>query len=143
MKQKEQNLLRNFLELYTELYVVKDLYKEKYFKYTPEEAQILVDGIICERDKQPTISKNELRQEIKNISTEEEVKNYFYNHLMFDRSNSEEKNACLNQISTNELKYLYAILYSTPVKSKIRKVELLDAIEKYFASIDRALSMRP
>lgn len=143
MKQKEQSLLQNFLELYTELYEVKHIYKEKYFKYTPEDAKALIENIIQEADRLPRSPGNEIRQEIKDISTEDEVKKYFYKYLVYDRNNPEEKERILNQINTTELKRLYTILYSTPVKTKIRKAELMDFIGNYFASIDRALSMRP
>lgn len=41
------------------------------------------------------------------------------------------------------LGYLYEIVYKSPLKSNMRKIDALNSIEKYFNGIERAVSMKP
>jgi len=74
------------------------------------------------------------------IKTEDEVKEYYNKNLI---CNNEDQKECLKKISTKELKHLHGVLYSTPVRSSIRKIDILRLIKMYFDGIDRALSMKP
>ena len=74
------------------------------------------------------------------IKTEDEVREYYNKNLMCNNDNQKE---CLKKISAKELKHLYNVLYSTPARTSIRKIDILRLIKMYFDGIDRALSMKP
>lgn len=143
MNKKEQDILQTILKLYCDLYPSREIFNKNYFKFTPEELENVIKNL--HEEQKPNLQKNQngISESILSIKTVGEVKSFYLENLRYDRSDSKSKEECLKNITGEELKYLYSILYSSPIRTKIRKVELLDLIEKYFDSIDRAFSMKP
>jgi len=77
------------------------------------------------------------------IFTEDQVREYYKNNLIYDHSNNDSKKECLKKISASDLLYLCSILFEHPINKNTRKDRLLNIIEHYFNSIDRAISMKP
>lgn len=143
MKKKERDILQDLLKLYTDMYPSKELFNKAYFKYAPEEMAKIIDDFLTIKEVTPQQGRNVVRESIQSIQTVEEVGKFYLENLQFDSSDEKSKEECLKSISLNELKHLYNILFSSPIRANIRKNELLELIRNYFESIDRALSMKP
>lgn len=143
MNKKEKDILQSLLKIYKEMYLSKELFNKNNLKYTPEEVENVINNLSVEQKPTSQRNQNAIRESILSIVTADEVKSFYLENLLYDHSDSKSKEECLKNISVDELKYLYSILYSSPVRTTIRKKDLLDLIEKYFDSIDRAFSMKP
>ena len=77
------------------------------------------------------------------IFTEDQVRKYCKNNLIYDHSSNDSKKECLKKISSSDLLYLCSILFEHPINKNTRKDRLLNIIEHYFNSINRAISMKP
>jgi len=143
VNKKEIDILQSLLKIYKEMYLSKELFNKNNLKYTPEEVENVINNLSVEQKPTSQRNQNVIRESILSIVTADEVKTFYLENLSYDHSDSKSKEECLKNISVDELKYLYSILYSSPVRKTIRKIDLLDLIEKYFDSIDRAFSMKP
>jgi len=142
MKKKEDEILNNLAKMYKDLYLSKHLFSKEYFKYSPEEVE---EVCINRIDYMPNEikAKKEIRNDILLIVDAAGVKKFFLENLQYNREADDSKDECLKNISSEELKYLYSKIYSTPIKKNVRKQDILKSIEKYFASIERAMIMKP
>lgn len=145
MNDKSKEIIKEILKQYLELNKYKEIFDKRYFKFSQKN----VDKIILEIDNlnNNKMEKKEkhtkpLRAIILAISTKNQVKEYLEGNLKYSKSNINEQNKILKSISAAELKYLYNILYETEIKPKVSKKQILDYIENYFESIERALSMK-
>lgn len=142
MKRKEQ-ILSNLMDLYEYLYPHRELFKKNYFKFSPEEiTQVISDMLSENNNNQNKKNRNVIRESITELKTEEDVRTFYQKHLQYNYD-EQSRDEILKSYSMEELTYIYNILYSMPLRSKIRKNEIFNLIERYFESIDRALRMKP
>jgi hypothetical protein len=144
MNSKEQNILQSLLKLYIDMYPSKELFNKVYFKHSPQAVENMI--ISLQKEKKPSPStkrKKSLKEAISSIHSEDQVHSFYLQNLQYDRNDSKSKELCLKKITLEELKHLYCILYTSPLKKSLRKSDILDLIERYFASIDRARSLKP
>jgi hypothetical protein len=144
MNSKEQNILQSLLKLYVDMYPSKELFNKVYFKYSPQVVENTIILLLEEKKPGPkTKRKKTPREVISSIHSEDQVHSYYLRNLQYDRNDSKSKESCLKKITLDELKHLYGILYTSPLRKSLRKSDVLDLIERYFASIDRARSLKP
>lgn len=147
MNKKEQDILQSLLKVYSDFYASKDLFNKSYFKYSPEEIQQVLSHLLNEQEtnvpKTKTKRKSSVRDTVLSINSVDAVKTFYLKNLLYDRGDLQSKAVCLKSITVDELKHLYRALYSSPVRTKVTKSELLTFIENYLEGIDRALSMKP
>jgi hypothetical protein len=137
MQTKKDDILAYLVELYKELYSHKNLLKMN-FKYSIYEVENFLKQMQNMYD--PDIGKkliieDKISDEILVLKKPDDIRNYLYNNY--------SKDNLLKKLSLTEFAYLYSIIYSTPLKSNMRKIDALNAIEKYFKGISRAISMKP
>lgn len=142
-KNKEKEIIKNLLNLYNDMYKSKKLFNSSYFKYEPEEVEALFKSILYSEDNLTEAKTPKVSESVLSLKTDEEVRNFYNLNLKHNYNSELDRKNCLSKISLNDLKYLYSILYSTPVRSNASKNELLNLIEKYFSRIDRAMVMKP
>jgi hypothetical protein len=142
MSDRKSDILSYLVKFYKDIYAHKDLIKIN-FKYpvneiesTCKEIQELFenDNIIKSNTEQ-TIS-----DEIQTLKTPDDIKEFL---LKYRFNGSLSKDDLLNKFNRNDFNYLYKIIYLSPLKSNIRKEDALNAIERYFYGISRAVSMKP
>jgi hypothetical protein len=143
MNNKEKSVLQSLLKFYVDMYASKDLFNKIYFKYSPQDVENVINSLQNEKKLSPKRDRKPIGELISSIKLENEVESYYSENLQYNRNDKKAKEDCLKKITLDEFKYLYNILYTTPLRKNIRKSELLDLIEKYFASIDRAHSLKP
>jgi len=147
VNKNSKTIIKDLADLYLKLYKNKELYAKHYFKHTPEDVEkTLLDVLGRSSYLQETPSKNEkepIRAEILQLESINEISNYLNTCLKYDKSASDSKEQVLNGISLKELKHLYFVIYNYEAKSSMRKVDLFNSIEKYFASIARVATMKP
>ncbi|MEK4508231.1 hypothetical protein [Paenibacillus sp. FSL K6-2524] len=144
MSKRKHEIIQAVLTLYKDMYNVREIFRNSYFKYTPEEVIKEFEELLIKQESLPTNDKTvTLKDSILALSNEEDMKRFYLENLVYDHSDINAKEERLKTYSVEEYKYMYNILYSSPPRSNIRKGELLSAIEKYFDSIDRAKSMMP
>jgi hypothetical protein len=137
MQTKKKDILVYLVELYKDLYSHKDIFKID-FKYSIKEVEIFFEQMqdISHTD----INKKQIEEIIDNniltLKTPDDIKDYLYN-------DNQSKDDLLKKLSLSEFAYLYNIIYSSPLKSNMRKIDALNSIEKYFKGISRAISMKP
>ena len=142
LSQKELSVLQDICRLYEEMYAHREIFEKKYFKYEIEELRKILDKLTFE-DHKKSVNKKGIRNSILALHSTNEVRNFYEKYLNYDHSSQEAKKKCIKSITLQELTYLYNIIYSSPLRSNVRKNEVLDLIEKYFEGIDRALNMKP
>jgi hypothetical protein len=137
MQTKKDDILAYLIELYKELYSHKNLFKMN-FKYSIHEVDIFWEQMQAMYDidigKKPIIEEK-ISEEILALKKPDDIRDYLYNN--------HSKDDLLKKLSLAECSYLYSIIYSLPLKSNMRKKDALNAIEKYFKGISRAISMKP
>ena len=82
-----------------------------------------------------------IREEIQCITKPEQVRQYITNLGLTETSLKDNKPA--SKITTAEYKYLYSVIYNTPLSASTRKDIIVGYIINYFESIDRAQALRP
>lgn len=142
LSQKELSVLQDICKFYEVMYSHKEMFDKKYFKYEMEEVRKILDKLTFE-DNKKSVNKKGIRNSILVIHSINEVRNFYEKYLNYDHSSQEDKKKCIKSITLQELTYLYNIIYTSPLRSNVRKNEVLDLIEKYFEGIDRALNMKP
>lgn len=148
MSSKKNEIIQSLFSFYKQMYDSKDLFNKSYFKYSPDqvfkELKNELTNVSIDNLKNTEVSKNLiLREEIASLKDEKDVKHYFKNNAFYSSDETDIRENILKNFSTEELKYIYNILYSSPLRSKVRKTDILIAIEKYFDSMDRVRSMKP
>jgi hypothetical protein len=137
MQTKKNEMLSYLVELYKELYSYKNLLKID-FKYSIRDVESFFEQIqdisVTDIDKKPI--KEKVSDDILALKTPDDIENYLY-------SNNQSKDDLVNKLSLCECAYLYNIIYSSPLKSNMRKMDALNTIDKYFKGISRAISMKP
>lgn len=144
MNSKAQNILQSLLKLYVDMYPSKKLFNKVYFKHSPQAVENTIISLL--EEKKPSTNarkKRTLKEVISSIHSEDQVHSYYLQNLQYDRNDGKSKELCLKKITLEELKHLYCILYTSPLRRSIRKSDVLDLIERYFASMDRARSLKP
>jgi hypothetical protein len=143
MKKKEQDIILDLVNLYRELYPHRKLFKGNHFKYSPEEIIEVISNMVGNNHIETKINKKPIRESIMALESEDDVRGFYQENLLYDYSDNNSREDKLRLFSTEELIHIYNLLYSTPSRSKARKVDLLNSIGKYFETIDRALRMKP
>jgi hypothetical protein len=135
MRSSEVDMLAYLVDMYKDFYIHKDLFNKK-FKYSINDIDEFLNQI---KNVTPismgSVSKEIVRDDILALKTPDDVKRYL--------EKVDQKNNSLKELSLNELGHLYKILYYSPIKSNMRKFDVLNSIERYFAGISRAVSMKP
>jgi hypothetical protein len=142
MQNKKIDIFAYLVELYKEIYKHKNLLNLD-FKYSISEVEDFYTQIkvLSENDDVEKSSKKEtIRDDILNLKTADDVKRYFSKYIA---NGNQSKEDLLKDTSLSEFAYLYKIIYSSPLKPNMRKIDAYKTIEKYFNGISRAVSMRP
>lgn len=147
MKKNQKIMIKDLAEFYLKLYSNKELFNKNYFKYTSSEINKFIDEVVAVQSDSTSeinkINKEPIRDEILQLQSTDAIANYLYTNLKYDKLNPTSKDELLSNISLSELKYLYYKIYSCEVKSKMRKIDIFNSIERYFDGINRALTMKP
>lgn len=142
MGNKKTDILTYLVELYKEVYNHKDLLKLD-FKYSMSEVEDFYNQakISSENDNTEKSSKKEtVRDDILALKTADDVKEYLSKYIT---NGNQSKEDLLKDTSLSEFAYLYNIIYSSPLKPNMRKIDAFKTIEKYFNGISRAVAMKP
>ena len=145
MPNQKADILAYLVELYKEIYNHKDFLKLD-FKYTISEVEDFYNQtnqrkISSENDNVEKLNKKEIiRDDILNLKTVDDVKEYLSKYLVNGNQSKEE---LLKDTSLSEFAYLYKIIYSSQLKPNMRKIDAFKTIERYFNGISRAVSMKP
>lgn len=144
MNKEQKQALSKLLNLYTELYPCKDIFKSKLFPYTPDELSCIfafdvpTEKNLCEKHS------NSIREDVKALQTVEQVKDYILSLELLDgKYETLAENKLASELTIADYKYIYSILYTSPVSSKIKKETLIGYIVKYFKGIERAQALKP
>lgn len=145
INEKDRDILNRLVKLYKDFECMRgcDAFRKGYFKYSTNEVEEAVDRLLNQPHDESRIKKPNIREEIRMIDSKEKAKQFYLEHLTYNREDNAAKQNCLKNISLDELKLIYSKIYDTEIKSKITKGALLSLIERYFGGIDRALSMKP
>jgi hypothetical protein len=139
MQTKKTDILACLVDLYKDLYAHKDLFKAN-FKYSISEVEDFyeqqMEYLFDTNTGKKTHGKEKISNDVIVLKTPDDVKEYLFN-------NNLSKDDLLKKLSLDEFAYLYKIIYSSPLKSNMRKSDALNTIEKYFNGISRAISMKP
>jgi hypothetical protein len=130
------------VEVYKKVYEHKDFLKLD-FKYSTSEVENFYNEIevSSENNNVERANKKEtIRADILNLKTVDDVKGYFSKYISNDNQSKEN---LIKDTSLSEFAYLYNIIYSSPLKPNMRKIDALKTIEKYFNGISRAVAMKP
>jgi hypothetical protein len=142
MQHKRKDILAYLVEVYKDFYIHKDLFRVN-FKYSPEDIEDFYkqfqDSVIDGNGKK-SHTKETIRSDILALKTADDIKGYL---MKYRSGNTFSKDACIRELSLDEFDYLYKIIYESPLKSNMRKIDALNSIEKYFNGISRAVSMKP
>ncbi|KJD46805.1 hypothetical protein [Paenibacillus terrae] len=145
---KKNEVVQALFSVYKDMYDAKSLFNKSYFKYTPnqifKELKDELTDTFVDSSKDIEVSKSVvIRDEILSLKNEMDVLNFMKNNFIYDNNAIDARETLLKSFSTEELKHMYNMLYSSPLRSKVRKSDVLTAIEKYFDSMDRIRSMKP
>lgn len=143
MTKRDKDILNHLVNIYKEFYCAGDIFKKGYFKYTIDEVEEVINKFTNRTSEDTPINKAIIRDEIKLIENEDMVKQFYLEHLKYNKDEVGAKEKCLKSISLEELKLIYSKIYSSEARNRATKDELLSLIEKYFNGIERALSMKP
>ncbi|GHV21323.1 hypothetical protein FACS189494_06550 [Spirochaetia bacterium] len=138
MQNKKTEILTYLVELYKDFYSHKDLFKIN-FKYSLDEVEEYCNKVtvLSKTDNTAKSSKEEsISDKIRALATVDDIKAYF-------STVNQSKEDIIQKTSLAEFAYLYNIVYSSPLKPNMRKIDAFNAIEKYFYGISRAVSMKP
>jgi hypothetical protein len=137
MQDKKTDILAYLVELYKDLYSHRDLFKT-HFKYSIYEVENFYEQMksISDTGASKKIKEEKISNDIRALKTPEDIKNFIFN-------SNQSKDDLLKKLNLVECAYLYDIIYSSPLKSNMRKIDALNIIEKYFNGISRAISMKP
>jgi uncharacterized protein YdeI (YjbR/CyaY-like superfamily) len=138
MQTKKTDILASLVAVYKDLYIHKDLFTVD-FKYSISEVENFYEQMKASSNTSITEKRHEkgkISDNIMALKTPDDVKEYL-------SSNNQSKDDFLKKLSHDEFAYLYNIIYSSALKSNMRKIDVLNTIEKYFNSISRAISMKP
>ena len=143
MTREERTALDRLLSLYFELYPCREVFKAKLFPYTPEE----LSCIFSSSQEESKLTKDcsvVLREDVQKLKTIEQVKEFCSNLELLDGTyDTLAENRAASELTVSDYKYIYSILYSTPIKGKVKKEVLVGHIVKYFKGIDRAQALKP
>jgi DNA repair exonuclease SbcCD ATPase subunit len=142
MLNKKIDVLSSLVEIYKDLYAHKDLFNVN-FKYSPNEVENFYKQIqptLKIEDIEKTKEKEGINEDILALKTTDDIKEYFMKWSSDDNLSKED---LIKKLSLNEFGYIYTIIFSSPLKSNMRKIDALNAIEKFFTGISRAVSMKP
>lgn len=144
MNKKQQLALKNLLNMYSELYSQKKLFNDNLFFGTPEEiSQIFSSELLCTA---PSVNPRTsiIRHDVQELKTIEQVREFISKLELLDGTyESLTENKAAIELTIADYKYIYSVLYQTPITGKIKKETLINYIVKYFKGIDRAQSLKP
>lgn len=147
MNIQQKTALNKLLAVYKEFYPIRSAVKANLFPYDLQEAERIVENIVenlSGSNSKSRPSHNPIREEIKNISTSDEVKKYISQiGLLGGQDESLSDNKVAMAITQNEYKHLYSIIYTSPISPKTKKEVLIQHIVGYFQSIERARALKP
>jgi hypothetical protein len=138
MQTQKTDILASLIAVYKNLYAHRDLFTVD-FKYSISEVENFYEQMKDASNTSAALRKREekkISDDIMALKTPDDIKRYLSNKNL-------PKEDLLKKLSLDEFAYLYKILFSSPLKSNMRKIDVLKTIEKYFNSISRAISMKP
>lgn len=142
MSNKKSDILSYLVNFYKDIYTHKDLFKIN-FKYPVDEIESTCKEIqdLFETDN---VIKSKIKQtisdEIQELKTTDDIKDFLSKY----RCNGIlSKDDLLNKFNLSDFSYLYKIIFLSPLKSNMRKIDAINSIERYFYGISRAVSMKP
>lgn len=140
MSEQREDIKKDLLAIYETLYfssqyetatklLSKDILKR--LKYRPEKVKetLMLKGSKSEKEKA------KIRPEILDLKTRRQVQSYFEQNLLSACRvdiMDEERNNILKSVSTEELKYLYKVVYGMSVVGKCKKIDILYKIKNFF-----------
>lgn len=144
MDKKDQAIFEMLLDIYSKIYENKEFYNPKFTKYTLEEVSESLNKYLIKKEKSKEKEKIlVVRDEILKIKSEDDLYKFYVENLTYDINEKSGERECLKRINIEELKYLYYIILSTPLKKNTKKIEVLQMIKNYFDSVGRVISMKP
>ena len=161
MNKKQQTVLKKLLNMYSELYAHDNLFNKNLFFGTPEEISQLFSSELADtvslaeytsssiRDdvralKTAEHTSSSIRDDVQGLKTAEQVREFIANLELLDGQHETlTENKAATDLTIAEYKYIYSVLYQTPIKGKIKKETLINYIVKYFKGIDRAQALKP
>jgi hypothetical protein len=138
MQAQKTDILASLVAVYKDLYAHKDLFTVD-FKYSVSEVENFYEQMKASSSTSVTEKRREkgkISDNIMALKTPDDVKEYL-------SGNNQSQEDFLKKLSLDEFAHLYNIVYSSSLKPNMRKIDVLNTIEKYFNSISRAISMKP
>lgn len=149
MNLNQENIKKDLISLYTDFYRMsqtetavsffsRDILKK--MRYKPEEiAQALESGnTAAEKPRQ------KIKPEIMEIRTKEQLLVYFREHLLpacQPDISEEKKTIVLKNVTLEEIRYLYKIIFDIPLADKCKKIDAIYRIKEFFDNEERTADL--
>lgn len=144
MNKKQQTVLKKLLNMYSELYAHDNLFNKNLFFGTPEEISQIFSSELADTVSLAEHTSSSIRDDVQGLKTAEQVREFIANLQLLDgQYETLTENKAATDLTIAEYKYIYSVLYQTPIKGKIKKETLINYIVKYFKGIDRAQALKP
>lgn len=149
MNNNYDNIRKDLINLYTDLYLIsqseaalsffsKDILKR--LRYKPEEIVRAFEFSNSITEK----SKQKIKSEIMEIQTKEQVLAYFQEYLLpvcQPDIVEEKKNSILKNITLEEIRYLYKIIFGISLADKSKKIDAIYKIKDFFDNEERTADL--
>lgn len=149
MNNNYDNIRKDLINLYTDLYLIsqseaalsffsKDILKK--LRYKPEEIVKAFEFSNSITEK----SKQKIKSEIMEIQTKEQVLAYFQEYLLpvcQPDIVEEKKNSILKNITLEEIRYLYKIIFGISLADKSKKIDAIYKIKDFFDNEERTADL--
>lgn len=147
MNKKEEKVLEYLLDKYSQIFSDNNLVKKFNLTISPDELQNQLYNKKTKVKCSPkNIVKNKIiREEIKNINSEEGLYSYFNIELInyFDKSIDEnDREKILKSYSKAELIFLYKFISNVTLPNNKKKEDIVWLIKSYFDNKSRVEAMR-
>jgi len=149
MNSNYENIKKDLISMYTNLYLIsqsegaigffgKDLLKK--LRYKPEEVvnALKFSNVMAEKPKQ------KIKTEIMEIQTKEQVLTYFHEYLLpicQPDIGEKEKSSILKNVTLEEIRYLYKIIFGISLADKCKKIDAIYKIKDFFDNEERTADL--
>ncbi|MGL5151564.1 MAG: hypothetical protein ACRC7N_13450 [Clostridium sp.] len=144
-----EDIILDILKEYKRLNKFREVFDASFFPHTKKD----IDEAINEYLQNPKLNVTETKEtkensfydiskigkEISLINNEDKLYEYYKKSEMYKKEN---KDKMVKKLNSNELKYMYFIIFNKNLSKKYNKVRILDLINDYFRNKDRANSMK-
>ena len=149
MKNNRDNIKKDLISLYTDIYLMsqsetainffsKDILKK--LRYKPEEIVKVFEFSNAMNEK----PKQKIKTEIMDIKTKEQVLVYFKEYLLpicQPDIAEEKKSSILKDVTLEEIRYLYKIIFDIPLADKCKKIDAIYKIKDFFDNEERTADL--